>query len=116
MSFPETRTARQFGKQCAGLGFDWEQSWGLYQRSDVARDDHEFIRGYNGSALHFVGFRGNEYRSAVRVFGKPDFIHRHWDARAKHGGELAPDDMIVFAKGTEHDPVVPFTFDDSAVM
>ena len=25
-------------------------------------------------AVHFVGFRGDEFTSAVRVFGKPDFI------------------------------------------
>lgn len=67
-------------------------------------------------ALHFVGFRGDEYTRAVRLFGRPDFIHRHWDARAKFGGETAPCDTIVFAKGDEHQPIVPFTFDDSACM
>lgn len=64
-------------------------------------------------ALHFVGFRGEEWWSAVRIWGQPDFIHRHWDARAKFGGELHPSDTVIFAKGDEHSPVVPFTFNDS---
>ena len=32
--------------------------------------------------LHFVGFRGEEYWSAVKVWGFPDFYHRGWDTRA----------------------------------
>lgn len=66
------------------------------------------------NAVHFVGFRGNEYNSAVAVFGKPDFFHRVWDNRAVQ--EVAPGDMVVFAKGDENQPVKEFTFDDSAVM
>lgn len=34
-------------------------------------------------AVHFVGFRGDEYRSAVKVWGEPDFIHLGWDRRAR---------------------------------
>lgn len=52
-------------------------------------------------ALHFVGFRGDEYTSAVRIWGKPSFIHFRWDRRAKR--ELHPSDVVIFAKGTEHD-------------
>lgn len=26
-------------------------------------------------ALHFVSFHGDEYVSAVRIWGKPDFFH-----------------------------------------
>ena len=44
--------------------------------------------------LHFVGFRGDEYNRAIRVFGPPDFIHRDWDWRAFH--EVAPGDVVVF--------------------
>lgn len=47
--------------------------------------------------VHFVGFRGEEYWSAVKVFGLPDFIHRGWDLRARR--EIADGDMIVFATG-----------------
>ena len=38
--------------------------------------------------IHFVGFRGEEFRSAVRVWGRPDFIHRGWDLRARR--EIVP--------------------------
>jgi|TARA_R110000796_G_scaffold56611_1_gene131184 hypothetical protein len=32
--------------------------------------------------VHFVGFRnGDEYWSAVKVWGRPDFIHLHHDYR-----------------------------------
>lgn len=47
--------------------------------------------------VHFVGFRGEEYWSAVKAFGPPDFIHRGWDMRARR--EIADDDLIVFATG-----------------
>lgn len=47
--------------------------------------------------VHFVGFRGDEYHSAVKVFGKPHFIHRGWDLRAQR--EIAEGDLIVFACG-----------------
>jgi hypothetical protein len=68
-------------------------------------------------ALHFVGFRdtGTFYR-AVRVFGRPDFIHRHWDVRAKFGGEWAPGDVRVFATGTDQDAPSQYSFDDSQHM
>lgn len=52
-------------------------------------------------ALHFVGFRGDEYHSAVRVFGSPDVVHPIWDVRATM--DIAPGDTVVFA-------AVPRTF------
>lgn len=67
--------------------------------------------------MHFVGFADpryefdEHYERAVRLFGKPDFVHRHWDERARQ--EIAPGDAAVFARGTEKDPVKPFTFNDS---
>ena len=33
-------------------------------------------------AVHFIAFRGEEYWSAVKVWGRPNFIHRGWDTRA----------------------------------
>ncbi|MGQ3671805.1 hypothetical protein ACT6QG_05350 [Xanthobacter sp. TB0136] len=48
-------------------------------------------------AVHFVGFRGEEYRSAVKVWGLPDFIHRWWDRRARR--EIAAHDTVIFAQG-----------------
>ncbi len=53
-------------------------------------------------AVHFVAFRGEEYWSAVRIWGRPSFIHRRWDRRAAR--ELHPSDILVFAKGTSDDP------------
>lgn len=63
------------------------------------------------AALHFVGFSGDEYHRAIKVFGKPDFVHRLNDARAH--AEFMPGDTIVFANGAQH-KFTPFAFDDSA--
>lgn len=61
-------------------------------------------------AVHFVGFRGEEYASAVRAFGHPHFIHRGWDLRAQR--EIADDDLVVFASGShEQEPRVK-SYDD----
>lgn len=62
--------------------------------------------------LHFIGFKDDRYLAAVRVFGKPDFVHRFWDVRAQH--ELMPGDVAVFADGDEHDPPRLYAYDDSA--
>ena len=32
--------------------------------------------------VHFIGFRGDEYNSAVKIWGEPDFIHPVHDRRA----------------------------------
>lgn len=49
-------------------------------------------------ALHFVGFRGDEYNRACRIFGQPDFIHIGWDKRAQR--EIGPGDVVIFATGS----------------
>lgn len=54
----------------------------------------------HGQAVHFVGFRGEEYWSAVRIWGQPDFVHMRWDQRAQR--EIAEQDIVIFATG-EHD-------------
>lgn len=46
-------------------------------------------------ALHFIGFRGDEYHRACRVFGAPDFVHPRFDARSTQ--EAAPGDQFIFA-------------------
>lgn len=51
--------------------------------------------------VHFVAFRGEEYHSAVKVFGEPHFIHPGWDLRAQR--EIGEEDVIVFARGTADD-------------
>lgn len=52
-------------------------------------------------ALHFVGFCGDEYVRAVRIFGRPDFIHIGWDRWAMQ--EVVTGDVAVFATGTCED-------------
>lgn len=53
-------------------------------------------------AVHFVGFRGDEYLSAVRVWGRPGFIHMGNDTRMRR--EMACEDTVVFANGCEDRP------------
>lgn len=61
--------------------------------------------------IHFVGFKDERYRNAQKIW-KPDFIHRFWDNRAL--AEIVPGDVVIFADGDEHQPVNPYTYDDSA--
>ena len=61
-------------------------------------------------AVHFVAFLGEEYWSAVKVWGRPDFIHRRWDLRARR--EIADEDILVFARGTADDPPSAKSGDD----
>ena len=68
-------------------------------------------------ALHFIGFRdGSQLWRAMQIFGIPDFIHVHWDARAKFGGELDSSDILVFAQGDENTAIKEFTVDDSGIF
>lgn len=60
--------------------------------------------------IHFVGFRGDEYTRACITFGKPDFIHRGWDKRAKR--EIHEDDLVVFAKGSFDMEPSKFNYND----
>ena len=61
-------------------------------------------------ALHFVGFRGDEYGRAVRIFGVPDFIHIGWDRWARQ--EVMAGDIAVFATGTAEDEPSAHSFPD----
>lgn len=60
--------------------------------------------------VHFVGFRDDRYWNAVRVFGRPTFIHRRWDRRAQR--DIGPGETVVFATGDEHQPLSRFNGDD----
>jgi len=75
---------------------------GQWDRGDVVRQARP--------SLHFIGFRGDEYVSAVRVWGRPDFIHRGWDRRSQR--EIAPGDMLVFARGDASQPFAARNYDD----
>lgn len=61
-------------------------------------------------AIHFVGFRGDEYTRACRVFGEPDFVHLGWDRRARR--ELADGDLVVFAQGPHDQQFSARNYDD----
>ena len=64
--------------------------------------------------VHFVGFRGEEYWSAVRIWGRPAFVHRRWDVRAAQ--EVMAGDIAVFARGCAEDVPEHPSFDDSRHM
>lgn len=59
---------------------------------------------------HFVGFRGDEYNRARRVFGDPDFVHIGWDRRARR--DIADGDRVVFARGAHDQPPAARNFND----
>ena len=63
------------------------------------------------SAVHFVGFRGEEYWSAVKIWGRPGFIHMGWDMRAHR--EIAEGDTVVFAKGEWSQPPREKSYSDT---
>jgi hypothetical protein len=60
-------------------------------------------------AIHFVGFKGEEFVRALRVW-RPDFIHRLWDARAR--ADIAPGDTVIFANYEDRQDR-PFSYNDS---
>lgn len=62
-------------------------------------------------ALHFIGFKGEEYHSAVRIWGEPDFIHRYNDNRSKQ--DIIPEDTVIYANGEEARNRGIYSFDDS---
>jgi hypothetical protein len=74
-------------------------------------DTFTALRNMRQRTVHFVGFRGEEFHSAVRAFGPPDFVHVHWDARAVQ--EVAPGDRVVFTNAAMAHGFIPWTFDDS---
>ncbi len=52
-------------------------------------------------AIHFIGFRGEEYISAVKVWGVPDFYHVIHDGRC-HEEIDYENDIVIFANGYEN--------------
>lgn len=60
--------------------------------------------------VHFIGFRGDEYWSAVRAFGRPHFIHRWLDQRAFREIDWQ-EDLVVLANAERGD-VRPFNAPD----
>ena len=67
----------------------------------------------NRRCTHFVRFTSlsdQRFQNATLAFGPPDFLHRHWDQRARR--DIADGDLVVFAKGDADQPVVPFNGND----
>ena len=60
--------------------------------------------------MHFVGFRGEEYHRATKIFGLPDMVHRFLDPRAV--AEFTDGDTVVYANGAE-DKFTRYSFNDS---
>jgi hypothetical protein len=67
-----------------------------------------------GMDTHFVGFKGDEFTRARKIFGMPDFIHRQHDKRAV--SMFMSGDRVIFANGTETPSQSVFSFDDSEFM
>ena len=63
-----------------------------------------------GPAIHFVGFRGEEWWSAIKVWGRPHFIHMGWDQRAQR--EIIPGDIVIFATGEADQPAAKYNYPD----
>lgn len=63
--------------------------------------------------INFVGFRGPEYLSALRIWGEPDFFHRWRDNRAVQ--EFADGDIVVMTKDCPDRRDRP-SFNDSEVF
>lgn len=75
-------------------------------QDDDAPFEHPII-----PCVHFVGFRGEEYWSAVRIWGKPGMIHILWDRRAQR--DIHPEyDTVIFAKGDWTQPLSKYNGPD----
>jgi len=55
-------------------------------------------------ALHFIGFRGDEYNRAKKIWGEPDFIHPVHDRRAYVEIDIF-DDILIFANKERPDVI-----------
>lgn len=60
--------------------------------------------------IHYIGFSGDEYFRARKIWGGPVMIHRKWDRRAQR--DIGPDDIVIFAEGDETQPFARSNADD----
>jgi len=61
--------------------------------------------------VHYVGFRGDEYVRAKKIFGGPVVIHRWWDRRAQREINWGID-TVIFATGDDTKPVSKYNAPD----
>jgi len=60
--------------------------------------------------IHFIGFRGEEYNSAIKVFGKPDFIHMSHDNRMY--GDVDETDILIFGPKADPEYISKYSWQD----
>jgi len=53
-----------------------------------------FSKEFNMRTVHYVGFRGDEYVRARRIWGGPAYIHKDYDDRVFT--EVGDDDVVIF--------------------
>ena len=71
----------------------------------VSRRDAGLVLVTSTTQVHFVGFRDDaEYWAAVRVFGRPDFIHLIHDKRL-YGDVDTSRDVVIIARRATLEPV-----------
>ena len=62
--------------------------------------------------VHFIGFKGDEYWSAIKIWGKPHFIHRKNDIRAQ--SDIDWDcDIVVYAAHVNPNYIDPVNGQDN---
>lgn len=66
-------------------------------------------------SVHFVGFRSDsEYWNAIKIWGKPDFIHLIHDHRMY--GDIDTDaDIVIFASKAKPDQISKFSWQDHEI-
>lgn len=65
-------------------------------------------------SIHFVGFRhDSEWNSAIRIWGRPDFIHLIHDNRMY--GDIGPDDIIIFGSKAHPDKISAYSWQDHEI-
>lgn len=92
-----------FGRNCKALGFSIFQALSFFGDADSTGPLSDFLEGYHGKpCVHFVGFRGEEYWSAVRIWGTPDYV---WPAASfRILGECAAHDTVIFGPSAFNRP------------
>ena len=62
--------------------------------------------------VHFVGFRTDEqWSAAVKVWGKPDFVHR-WHDHRMYGDIDTGCDTVIFAGKAHPDHISKYNWQD----
>ena len=66
--------------------------------------------------IHFVGFRhDSEYLTAIKVWGKPHYIHYVHDQRMYQEIDTE-NDIVVFSKYAKLEPNPIYSYDDSRYL